>query len=150
MFLESAADCIATANGWIDRDNPEVYEVNKPVIFDLDHVAPGDHTPALVWKAFTRGYHYSLYDHPFEQPQDETPDWQVVRANIRHTRLLSVRVFNLARMQPRQDLASTGFCLANEGSDYVNYCPRQECIRIRELKAGRRYQCEWFDSLKSN
>lgn len=39
--------------------------------------------------------------------------------------------------------------LANEGGDYVIYCPRQEGIRIRELRAGRRYQCEWFDSLKS-
>lgn len=149
MFLENVADCIATANGWIDRDNPKVYEVNKPVIFDLDHVAPGDHTAGLVWKAFTRGYHYSLYDRPFEQPQDETPDWQVVRTNIRHTRLVSLRVADLARMQPRPDLASTGFCLANEGIDYVIYCPRQEGIRIRELKAGRRYQCEWFDSLRS-
>ena len=54
MFRESDADCIATANGWIDRDNPKIYQINKPVIFDLDHVAPGTHDPALVWKAFTQ------------------------------------------------------------------------------------------------
>jgi hypothetical protein len=120
-FLESDADCIATANGWIDRDNPKVYQINKPVIFDLDHVAPENHDPSLVWKAFTRGYHYSLYDHPFEQPQHESLAWQVVRANIQQTRLLSVRVRDLARMQPRPDLASTGFCLAYEGQEYILY-----------------------------
>ena len=42
-FLESDADCIATVNVWIDRDNPKVYSAYKPVIFDLDHVAPENH-----------------------------------------------------------------------------------------------------------
>ena len=117
---------------------------------DLDHVAPENRDPGLVWKAFTRGYHYSLYDHPFEQPQHETPAWQVVRANIRQTRLLSGRVRNLASMQPREDLASTGFCLASEGQDYVVYSPRQEEIRVRQLRTGQKYRCEWFDSLQGS
>jgi hypothetical protein len=143
--IESPADWIATAGGWCDRDNPKVYQIKKPVIMDLDHVAPENHDPALVWKAFTRGYHYSLYDHPFEQPQHESPAWQAVRANIHQTRLLSRRVRDLARMEPRPDLASTGFCLANEGQDYIVYVPRQEEIRIQGLEPGRTYRCEWFD-----
>ncbi len=149
-FLGSDADCIATANGWIDRDNPKVYRINKPVMFDLDHVAPENHDPALVWKAFTRGYHYSLYDHPFEQPQHETPAWQVVRANIRQTCLYSRRVHDLAQMHPREDLASTGFCLADEGQEYLIYAPRQEAIRIQGLQVGRKYQCEWFNTAKGS
>ncbi|GEM_PF-1989478 len=149
-FLESDSDCIATANGWIDRDNPKVYQIKKPVIFDLDHVSPGSHDATLVWKAFTRGYHFSLYDQPFEQPQNESSAWQVVRANIRQTRLLSCGVTDLARMRPRADLASTGFCLANEGLDYIVYAPQQEQIRVQGLRIGRLYQCEWFEPAKGS
>ncbi|HRZ58030.1 MAG TPA: hypothetical protein P5525_21535, partial [Candidatus Paceibacterota bacterium] len=149
-LLESDADCIATANGWIDRDNPKVYEVKKPVIFDLDHVAARNHDPALVWKAFTRGYHYSLYDHPFEQPQHETSAWQLVRANIRQTRLLSARVRDIARMQPRPDLASTGYCLASPGEEYIVLAPRQGEVEVRGLQVGRRYQGEWFDTARAS
>lgn len=147
-FIASPADWIATTAGWCDRENPKVYQIKKPVIMDLDHVAPENHDPALVWKAFTRGYHYSLYDHPFEQPQHETQAWQVVRANIRQTRLLSRRVGDMARMQPRPDRVSTSFCLANEGQDYIVYAPRQEEIRIQGLQAGRKYHCEWFNTAK--
>jgi len=106
-ILESPADCIATSGGWIDKNNPRVYRPAKPVLFDLDHVAPGNCDPALIWKAFTRGYHFSLYDHPFEQPQNESHAWQVARENIRLTRLLATRVQNMAQMAPREDLAST-------------------------------------------
>ena len=82
MFpCRSNADSIATANSWIDRENPKVYHIEKPVFMDLDHVAPGNNNPALIRKAHTRDYHFSLYDQPFEQPQNETVAWQVVRVN---------------------------------------------------------------------
>jgi hypothetical protein len=51
-------------------------------------------------------------------------------------------------MQPRTDLASTGFCLADEGRDYVAYAPRQEEIRLQGLRVGRKYHCEWFSATK--
>ena len=76
LFVNSAADCIATANGWINKNNPRVYRIDKPVVMDLDHVAPGQCQPSLIWKAFTRGYHFNLYDGPFEQPQQESRAWQ--------------------------------------------------------------------------
>jgi len=44
LFIDSRADCIATANGWTDKDNPKAYRIDKPVIMDLDHVAPGKGT----------------------------------------------------------------------------------------------------------
>lgn len=147
-FLESPADCLAVAGGWIDKANPKAYRIQKPVIMDLDHVAPGSSDPALVWKGFTRGYHFNLYDNPFEQPQNEGPAWQVVRANVRQTCLLAGRVRDLARMEPREELASTGFCLASEGQAYVVYAPKQEEIRVRGLQVGRKHRCEWFNTAK--
>jgi hypothetical protein len=144
-FTQSPADFIATASGWINKADPKVYRIGKPVVLDLDHVGPGDHEPSLIWKAYTRGYHFSLYDQPFEQPQHEAPAWQLVRANLRQTCRLSVRVRDLARMEPRPDLASTGFCLANPGEDYVIFAPRQEEIRVHGLQVGANYAGEWFD-----
>lgn len=148
-FIESPADWIATTAAWCNRENPKVYTIKKPVIMDLDHVAPGNHEPALVWKAFTRGYHFSLYDHPFEQPQNETPAWQLVRANLRQTRVLSVRVRDMARMEPRPDLASSGYCLASPGEEYIVFAPGQAEIRVHGLQVGRYYQGEWFDTAKA-
>ena len=37
--------------------------------FDMDHVAPGSSDVGFVWSAFTRGYHFNLYDKTFENPQ---------------------------------------------------------------------------------
>ncbi len=146
LFVTSPADCIATSGRWCNRQNPKAYEIGKPVFMDLDHVAPGNHNPALVWKSFTRGYHFSLYDRPFEQPPDESAAWQIVRANVRFTRVLANRVRDLARMQPRAELASTLFCLADEGREYVVYVPRRETIEVQGVKIGRRYSCEWFNT----
>jgi hypothetical protein len=42
------------------------------------------------------------------------------------------------------------FLLASEGQDYVVYSRRQEEIRIRELRTGQKYRCEWFDSLQGS
>ena len=70
---------------------------------DRDHVSPGSHDPARVWKAFTRGHPFSLYDQPFEQPQNESSAWQGVRANIRQACLLSGRVADMSQMRPRAD-----------------------------------------------
>ncbi len=144
QFAASPADWIAMTAGWCNRDDPKVPSVNEPVMTNLDHVAPGNHDPALVWKAFTRGYHYSLYDHPFEQPQDESPAWQVVRANIRQTCRISRLVHDLAAMTPRGELSSTAYCLASPGNDYLVYQPKAGESFAVELKGGT-YRYEWFD-----
>jgi len=113
-------------------------------------VAPGNCDPALIWKAFTRGYHFSLYDHPFEQPQNESPAWQVARENIRLTRLLATRVQNMAQMAPREDLASTGYCLASEGQEYIIYSEKQAEFRVNGLGAGQEYLFEWINTARAS
>ena len=41
QFVDSPADCMATAGGWIDQDDPKTYDIKRPVFMDLDHVARG-------------------------------------------------------------------------------------------------------------
>lgn len=58
-------------------------------------------------------------------------------------------VDNLARMNPRQDLTSTKFCLAHEGHEYIVYVPRQEAYRVAGLQVGQKYDYEWFNCRKA-
>jgi len=150
LFVDSRADCIATANGWTNKDNPKVYRIDKPVIMDLDHVAPGQCQPALIWKAFTRGYHFNLYDAPFEQPQQESRAWQVARGNLRLTRVLAETIQDIALMNPHDDMSTTGYCLANEGKEYIVYAEHQQDFQINCLQAGQEYQYEWISTTQAS
>ena len=149
LFVDSPADCISTAGGWINKDNPKVYRIDKPVVMDLDHVAPGQCQPALIWKAFTRGYHFNLYEGPFEQPQQESRAWQVARENLRLTSILAKRVQDIALMNPDENLSSTGYCLANEGQEYIVYAEEQKDFQVNGLQAGQEYQYEWISTMEA-
>jgi hypothetical protein len=63
-----------------------------------------------------------------------------------HTRRLAERV-NLVSLQPRNELASTGYCLAHPGREYLVYQPRKSEPFSVELKPGA-YLFEWFDPNK--
>jgi hypothetical protein len=54
---------------------------------------------------------------------------------------------NLAAMTPRAELASTRFCLANPGEEYLVYQPDKGAAFSVELAKGV-YQFEWFDPVK--
>ena len=148
-FTNSDADCIAILGGWINKDAPKVYNIGKPVIMDLDHVSPGKYSTANVWKAFTRGYHYNLYDGPFEQPQTESRQCQLVRENIRFTRDFAERVDDIADFKPREDLSSTTYCLANEGHEYVVYSEADAAFIAEGLQVGQTYLYEWLDTSRA-
>jgi hypothetical protein len=51
---------------------------------------------------------------------------------------------NLAAMTPRGELASTGYCLAQPGVEYLVYEPHRGKGFSVELKAGT-YRYEWFN-----
>jgi hypothetical protein len=50
---------------------------------------------------------------------------------------------NLASMEPRTDLSSTRYCLADEGAEYLVYQPTSGAFTLR-LRPARRYSVEWF------
>ena len=149
LFVNSQSDCISTANGWINKDNPKVYRIGKPVVMDMDHVAPGQCQPALIWKAFTRGYHFNLYDGPFEQPRQESRAWEVARKNLRLTSILAKRVRDIALMNPNEKLSSTGYCLAKEGEEYIVYAEDQKDFQVNDLQSGHEYQYEWISTTQA-
>ncbi|MHC4789194.1 MAG: hypothetical protein ACYS8K_08355, partial [Planctomycetota bacterium] len=60
------------------------------------------------------------------------------------TRLWADRT-DLAALEPHGDLASTGYCLAAPGAEYLVYAPEGEPLTL-EAPPGR-YRCTWFDPL---
>jgi hypothetical protein len=66
-----------------------------------------------------------------------------MRKYMGHTQTYS-RKIDLAGMTPRNDLASTAYCLANVGAEYLVYQPVSESTFTVELPA-RTYNYEWFN-----
>jgi hypothetical protein len=52
------------------------------------------------------------------------------------------RKMNLVTMRPRNALGSTGYCLANPGSEYLVYQPGSGTVTVN-VAAGT-YSVEWF------
>ena len=65
--------------------------------------------------------------------------------NINGTHVDYARRCGLVDMNPRDDLASTGFCLANPGVEYIVYEPGGSPFSVSGLQAGGSYYCEWYD-----
>jgi hypothetical protein len=52
---------------------------------------------------------------------------------------------NLAAMTPRSDLASTKYCLANLGAEYLVYLPKGGQATVDLSAAKATFAVEWFD-----
>ncbi len=149
VAVNSPADCFAVAGSWQSRryakKDPPANNSGKPGIVDMDHVSPGSNDVGFVWSAFTRGYHFNLYDKPFENADAESPEWQRVRHNVGKTVEYATRL-DLANVAPRDDLASTGFCLAKPGSQYVVYQPGDGAFAVSDLRPNVSYQYEIYST----
>ena len=152
------ADCISVEDcwDWYDThfaDDPTANPSGKPAFDDCDHTGPYDSgNPMQVWKTFTRGYHFSLYDNIFSDPSDpndESEEWERIRYNIGATaRYANEVVANLAAMTPQDNLSSTTFCLADPGNEYIIYSPDAADIdvTVHGLSSGQQYYYEWYDT----
>jgi hypothetical protein len=77
-----------------------------------------------VWRAFTRGHNPIFHDAwgRFKGARWDDPSQVSARAAMGQTRTYAERA-DLTAMEPRPELA-TGFCLADEGDEYIVYAPR--------------------------
>lgn len=146
QIVSSQANMFSVALGWGDYfDDPPTNTSGKPGVLDRDHVdALGGPQPLLPWKAFTRGYHFNLYDNPFEQPSNESSAWELARKNIGAiVSFANTKFSDLSRMVPNGSLSSTGYVLANPGSEYLILQPGSGSFTAN-LLAGT-YSYEWFN-----
>lgn len=137
-LFDSRADWISPTE-WTD---PPASDGRKVVIIDTDHI--GHVSRTWVWRSFLRGHNPILMDWMHKRSPWYSPaDQEAMRKAMGQTREMANRM-NLSAMTPRNVLASTGYCLANPGREYLVYQPRAGGGFTVELNSGK-YQFEWFN-----
>jgi hypothetical protein len=139
--------------------NPPVASGAKVELLDTDHTwnnacimgkERADH--AWVWKSFLRGYN-PIYMDPLDLSQPDgvfsyakasAKAVALARPAMGHTRAYAEKM-NLAAMTPRNELASTEYCLANPGHEYLVYLPEGGEVTVDVSAAKGAIAVEWFN-----
>lgn len=149
-LMESPADWVSpnpdAADGFNYRDNPPPADGRKVILTDTDHLWGIGGSREWAWKSFLRGLN-PLFMDPYQREilsRGSDNQWEPVRQALGDTRLFADRL-NLVATTPRPELASTGYCLAQPGKEYLVYQPKAGEVFTVNLEAGK-YHFEWFDS----
>lgn len=144
-MLASPADWISPGSRDGYKDDPPAWDGKKVSLLDTDHVWGIGGNAAWVWKSFVRG-HNPLFMDPYDGSvlgQPFASEWDPVRRNLGHALRLAERL-ELATMVPRDDLASSQYCLANPGKAYVVYVPEGGQVRVSLGDKAARFAVEWI------
>jgi len=143
----------APSSHWFE--NPPASDGRKVVITDTDHYAPGKGDALWAWKSFLRGHHPILMDFGIiagVNPPDPSsggpgvPPYEAFEA-ARYAMgdtLRYAQKMNLIEMEPRSDLTSTRFALANSGKEYLVLQPNDTAEPFTVTLDAGNYTVEWF------
>jgi hypothetical protein len=154
-LLSSAADWISPGTKLPKADG------RKVILNDTDHsyfwiglkVDGVAAQRAWVWENFTRG-NQCLFMDPYLDPSHDPgrndpvggrPDvyWDALRDAMGRTLAYANRM-NLAAAIPHEELASTGFCLADLGKGYLVYLPQGGDVTVDLSGASGTLSTEWM------
>jgi hypothetical protein len=135
---------------WLE--DPPPADGRKVVVSDTDHYAPGSGDAMWAWKSFIRGHHPILMDFGLlfgMDPPDPSAGgpmsfevFEPARWAMGDTARFAERM-DLIRMEPRVDVSSTGYALANPGTEVLVLAPDGGGFSVRLEPAT--YAVEWFD-----
>jgi hypothetical protein len=142
-LYSSPADWISPG-GRVYETDPPVADGRKVVLSDSDHINPKTRDPRFVWKNFLRGNNPIVLDWDL-QPLNALKGarWRPIRRAMGQSRTIAERM-NLAAMTPCSSLASTEYCLANPGKEYLVYLPSGGNVTVDLSEARRELGVEWF------
>ncbi len=145
-MLASPADWVSPGRADGYAEEPPAWDGKKVSLLDTDHVwgVGGNH--AWVWKSFVRG-HNPLFMDPYDgevlgEPFD--PKFELLRLNLGYTMRYAGKM-NMAEMVPHNDLASTQYCLANPGVEYLVYLPDGNKATVDLSGEPGPFAVEWFN-----
>ena len=72
------------------------------------------------------------------------PVWEAIRRNMGYARSYAARI-NMAAAVPRGDLASSGYCLAVVGTEYLVFLPGGGSTSLNLTGASGARTIEWFN-----
>jgi len=146
--LSSTADWVSM-NG--DVNNPAVADGSKVSLSDTDHLCGICGDAAWPWRSLTRGHNPLLMDgydgspgvgDPNYNPSD--PIWEAIRTNMGYARSYALRM-DLAHALPSMTLASSGYCLAVAGSEYLVFLPSGGSVSVNLSGVSGSRTVEWFN-----
>jgi len=148
----SNAALFASPADWISpnpeggyRDDPPPADGRKVVVLDTDHLWGEGGDVAWVWKSFLQGHNPLYMDRVAAitgNAQGDIAGAEAVRQALGDTHRYAEKM-NLGAMTPQRALASTGYCLAHLGKEYLVYQPSSDAFTVN-LAPGA-YAVEWFD-----
>ena len=144
------------------QNDPPVNAGHKVIVNDTDHLWGHGGNPQWVWKSFLRG-HNTLFMDPWwplyiesdpeitpwtfvggvSKDQRDYPDWDPTRRAMCDTRRYAEKM-DLAEMTPHPELASSRYCLANPGDEYLVYLPEGGAVTLNLLGGQGEFAVEWF------
>ncbi|MCU0871263.1 MAG: hypothetical protein MUE50_02865 [Pirellulaceae bacterium] len=145
-LFDSPADWISPNPDGGYRDDPPPADGSKVIVNDTDHLWGIGGNAGWVWKSFLRGLNPIFMD-PYDGrvlSRGADPQWpESVRQALGHVLSWSRRV-NLAAMAPHGELASSKYCLANPGVEYLIYRPAS-IVNLTVKLPARTFAVTWFD-----
>ena len=129
-------------------DDPPPGDGRKVIIHDTDHTLPFGNDPGWPWRCFLRGLNFVVMDPymdcRFDSPAEPVPEWEGIRRQMGYTRQFSERI-DLRTMTPRGELASSGYCLAKPGREYLVYLPEGGRVTVDLTATSGPLDAEWFN-----
>ncbi len=145
-LFDSPADWVSPNHAGGYRDNPPDTKGRKVVLADTDHLWGIGGNQAWVWKSFTRGLNPLFMD-----PYDGVvlggrfeKKFDPIRRSLGYT-LRYARRMDLAAMEPHSRLASSKFCLADPGREYLVFVPGGGSVTVGLSAAKGPLSAEWFN-----
>jgi hypothetical protein len=150
-LFDSPADWISPNHEGGYRDNPPANNGAKVILTDTDHLWGIGGNQAWVWKSLCRGLNPIFMD-PYDGMVLGSPfdaQWEPIRRSMGYALSLA-RQLDLKTMAPRNELASTGYCLAEPGRKYIIYLPLDNQVRVDLSAYDRTFQASWLDPSQGN
>jgi hypothetical protein len=145
-MLASPADWISPGRSDGFADDPPAWDGQKVSLLDTDHIWGVGGNAAWVWKSFLRG-HNPIFMDPYDGQvlgNCFDPKWEPIRRCMGFARRFAERV-DLAAMVPSEPIASSKYCLAHPGKEYLVYVPAPEPVEVDLTGVSGQFTVEWFD-----
>ncbi|MEW6581961.1 MAG: putative collagen-binding domain-containing protein, partial [Actinomycetota bacterium] len=151
-------DLAASGADWISpngsADDPAPGDGRQVVLLDTDHLCGVCGDPGFPWRSLARGVNPLLMDVWDGRARGlgaggidpSEPRWEGIRRALGATVRTAARL-DLARMTPRGDLASTGYCLADAGpgGSYLVYAPGGGDVTVDLSATPGPLRATWID-----
>jgi len=161
VVFASNADWVSPGYGpgYEYRYDPPTADGYKVIVTDTDHLWGHGGNYRWAWKSFLRGLNPIFMDAWGPLPGDtrfdymgnllnrrDYPTYEPLRVALGRTRSFAERI-NLNAMPPRNDFASSHYCLANPGVEYLVYVPDDDRVEVYLGTESKRFNVEWFHAL---